>query len=630
MPCDTQANEPVSLLQAFGQSAARPDCVTQPQLVATSPQAPACSVNVLHDGNINDLLAQRWNMNPKAHQGQVCARELPNNKCSSALDKYYLEGRPIMNARAPHRPQPELPALQAIYKEPSRPLQQRHNDRYKADPPTNYFEEAFRIYDDSDTPKSLGVAPQNGRGTGPPLRIDALRPNELKPAKSHVTQSELKGAPAPDNSERGNQSVAHLERCRAEEHSKWHRGSGALNGYRPDVSNQKQGYSTGAIIQPRGGGYHPMARFMVPQEYKRERIMYGRPGGPQALTTKLPLVGQIRCNPNYQTNEYHRFPVPQLKRRAGYELRPDCVAMKPVQRGPAFEYGGPAGTAQQVQSELRPCTMAIRPKNLQEFAYSGQRGGEGKLGAYLVTQPLKRAKNLVEFAYSGHRAGDGAPGSYAVTEPLKRAKNLVEFSYSGQRTGDGAPGSYAVTDPLKRAKNMVEFAYSGQRTGDSTGLGYLVEEHNVLPTERDLLARSVHPTGGAFRNRGEPGAELSNYETGRADPCLPVKEFTTRDGGCSTGAGRPAGPVWASNGIADALHPQRMTDAVLLDTQNKDTGLESMDKRQPVPDKTYVVQYDQAQPCNKVRKVSPDIIQEIDPTLLLAYKSNPYTQPILN
>lgn len=570
---------PESLESAFGLRAvtAPPACVVQPQRPGTSTGAPACAQQ---QQQIDSMFAQRW--------GGECAP--PDGKCSPALDCYYMEGRPIMNARAPHRPAQDIQPLQSVYREPPRPPQERPHSA--ADPPSNYFEAAFRVYDDTDTPKTLGVAPQNGRGTGAPLRIDALRPNELKPAKSQLTQSELKGSPFPDGNNFGNQSIAHVERCRAEERSKLYSGSGALNNFRPDVCNQKSGYNKGAIIQPRGGGYHPMARFMVPQEYKRERMMFGRPGAAQAATTKLPLLGQIRCNANYATNEYHRFPAPQQKRRGGYGLRPENVTMKPVQRGAEFEYGGPAGTARDAQPELRLQSLMIRPKNVQEFSYSGHRTAtNAKQGAYLITQPFKRAKNEVEFAYSG------------------------------QRTGDGAPGSYATTTPLKRAKNEVVFAYSGQRTGDSVGLGYLVEEHDVLPSVRDESAQSAHETGGAFRNRGQPGAELTAYDTGRAQPGLQIKEV---------GAGRPGGPVWASNAIGDALHPKRMNDPVLLDTQNKDTGVLSMDKRHVVPDKTYVVQYDQTFPCNRVRRVTPDIVQAIDPTLLLAYKSNPYTQPILN
>ena len=189
------------------------------------------------------------------------------------------------------------------------------------------------------------------------------------------------------------------------------------------------------------------------------------------------------------------------------------------------------------------------------------------------------------------------------------------FPYNRGQQGFGMRPECVAMKPVCRG-NKYEYAGQAETTTQSKQ-PLRLKDYNIRPKNRVEAGY----TGPRFRNKGPLASDITNYKIDRSDPCRTIKEL---------GCGRPGGPILGLDGIGDAMHEDRMNDAVMRACPNKGTGMLSMDRRHPVANRTDAPQFQQDFPGNQIHKVSPEILRDIDPTLISAYKSNPYTQPILN
>nr|QYA18801.1 hypothetical protein KOM_12_533 [Clandestinovirus] len=153
--------------------------------------------------------------------------------------------------------------------------------------------------------------------------------------------------------------------------------------------------------------------------------------------------------------------------------------------------------------------------------------------------------------------------------------------------------------------------------GQSNGLGtYSNIDVDLTATNRTTMSTAELVGAPHNAQKGAAAAYNSSYNERTNNRSTPGYED-----------GRPAGPSIAHNSVADWRMEQRINNH---DQPYTLKDVDTFNERVPVGNRTGAMQYNQNYPVPETRRVSPLQVRTINPEMLNALRSNPYTQPITN
>ena len=257
----------------------------------------------------------------------------------------------------------------------------------------------------------------------------------------------------------------------------------------------------------------------------------------------------------------------------------------------------------------QPGTMANERgvyQNLEYHLKGLQRDTTGQVGTEHVQQPGTQANER------------GVYSNLEVTLPVTLKQLASAEAVGGVGTVALDRGAYSnVEFDIAETKRDLSNAESVGAPMYNNGLGtYANSEITLSMTNRGSITGKDEQVGAPYDpTKGTAAAYESIYNSRVTNRSTPGYEN-----------GRPGGPVAAENEVADWWLKKRIND---YDMELTLKDVDTFNQRVPMADRTNSMQYPMyIQP--ESRRVTPRITQEINPELLDALRSNPYTQPITN
>lgn len=300
----------------------------------------------------------------------------------SEVVSYY--NRPDTDERDPTR-YPEHPANPQVEQDPNlltNAFQARHNT-HPADMTSDLLPH--------------GVEPTVGRTAHWPLYIEAQTPEEFKPPKPTLLESDLRGGPEKYPWVVGTgPATSGIIREHVNQYTKTKSGNGALNHYWPGQKALSFGFANGAKMTPRFGGFHPRQRIWKQDDMKkaRKKQLYFRMGLPSTAVNRFgsieqkdrpATIGHVRFPNNVTTREWHRPPAPTSGLAEGPRQNPFVVLPRTFAQEQQVCWAAPAASVNDGKEALRirPEERNVRPKHtgvFSPFLFSQPQAVEGKAG----------------------------------------------------------------------------------------------------------------------------------------------------------------------------------------------------------------------------------------------------------
>jgi hypothetical protein len=414
-----------------------------------------------------------------------------------------------------------------------------------------------------------GLYPLIGKGSNNPLTIEPQEPQHYRPHKQVVLQEDLHDTPRMQNNVYGNPSILEMNKAFVvDPYTKLNSSKGQMNHYLPGQESKDFGFANGEKMTLRTGGFHWGKRRIFREPPNQRKQMYFRIGNASKA--------QTRFNSLYQPN----------RGELGHLETPYNSQVKEWHRNP------------------EPNAGVVRNKG---------RGNEE-----VVLQCTTRPYQLIPYA-----------GPMGMVQGQREPLRLT----AQQR--DVIPNKTTDTPLWGFGKAATEM-----KGGQTMNPIQLRPTHKSCYVTIDNHLSNPAP----FFPEGDSAALNFEYIRGAASEWgdTPLKALT--DG---PDVMRPALPVLNRNGAADALsgswnrgeesvnvdmdgflsNNERVNPVNLRHTQ-KSENIHHSAIRPMMANYSTAPQFDQEFPESENRKVTPLIENEIDTSLVDAYRQNPYTQPL--
>jgi len=509
-------------------------------------------------------------------------------------------------------------------KQPMTPLQAAFQTRGYADIPGGNFGPQD-VTNSVTQPK--GLLPLFGRAPLNTLTIDPLDGRSFKPPKSEVSQSDLREAPTMGwnvfgNKWNGTQQMAYIE-----PYTKWRSGVGAYNDIWPSqvdpanpptlqatdgnriswfqdgkntdgtVSGAQYGFSTGEQLVARSGTEHWGNKRIWREEPCKKKVLFFRLGNPSTAAPRFQSewaqctgpLGELSVPYNARVKEWYREPMPTAGLTADRLGAHELVVMPFSNRT-----GCPPGSCMYQRTDDGGM-QEVMPMHEAENRMAGMGGTHrawiGQKGATMNANEAMRLHNeqrdVIPNKTTQFPLGSGFPVAGAELKGPVDA-NPVRLRPTHRTCYEGA--SNAISDP-------APFYGAGGPAVYNTE--YVLDPHNIKEI------------GSAYR----------------VSPNAPAPGCMAVENGCLVpGTHRPGGPCLGLGSTADRWAVNRVNPAYARPCL-KEQLINDCAVRPPMSDVYYAPQRGDF-PAPENRKVTPLIQQDIDASLLQAYRQNPYAQPL--
>jgi len=479
-----------------------------------------------------------------------------------------------------------------------------------------------------------GVLPWIGRTAQTPMMIDPLDSNSFKPPKSTVAEADLHAAPERGWNVNGNPntwSTSYVRASNVDPYTKTRSATGQFNNYWPgQLSAEAQaagvngcgnivtsdttkdyGFSNGEKFTLRTGGFHyGMQRpFREPPSQRQQQ--YFRIGNPSNAVGRFQSewaqgtgpLGELRDNKNASVREYGwdnggYEPLPTAGLTATRIGAHESVVLQNSNRSGRGPYvgldGETGGDSQCAQYDAGLPT---------ETPWAGPMGPAGFSQEAL--RPFAEQRDVKPNKTTQFPLGSGF--QFGVTEQKgPNDTNPVQLRPTNQPTYTANRNS--INDPSPFYPSGPPAIYNTEEWLDPVNLKQIGTDYAV-----DLGCNNSVPESHQYWTNGK--GMVAKNRCGQSESLI-------------DGVMRPGGASIGFNETADSWGAERVNPFVLRETL-KDFAPTLMQYAHHPPNstRTMAMQYGNLPACEN-RKVTPQITMDIDPALLQAYQSCPYTMPI--
>jgi hypothetical protein len=422
-----------------------------------------------------------------------------------------------------------------------------------------------------------GMYPFIGRGSKNPMYIESQDPGSFKPHKQTVMYEDLYNAPQPQGNVYGMESIVDLQRSHVvDPYTKLNGAKGQKNHYFPGQESKEFGFANGEKMTLRTHGFHWGKKRIFREPPNQRKQMYFRIGNASKAVGRFNSVygqnrselGHLETPYNAQTKEWYRPPEKTAGLVANRMRGNESVVLQCTSRpDQAFVSNGIVG--------------------VEDFPYSGPMGMvQGQRESMRLTDeqrdviPNKTTDTVLwGFGKAQTEMKGGQTMNPIQLKPTHKSCYVTIDNHMSNPAPFGREGDNA-------ALNFEYIRGADSEWGD-TPLKALTDGPDVM-----------RPPGASLNRNGAADVLSSNW------------------------SGHSPQSADGFMGANDRINP------VNLRHTQKSENIHHSAIRPFQANYTTAPQFDQDYPESENRKVTPFIQRDIDPSLIDAYRQNPYTQAL--